>query len=71
DHALVAGNDQIEDSEKSLKQQVDAYEENLIRSKLSQHNGSVSAVLEDLKLERRTFNQKTSRFQITTSDYKK
>jgi two-component system C4-dicarboxylate transport response regulator DctD len=71
DHALVASNDLIEDVEMSLKQQVDAYEENLIRSKLSQHNGSVSAVLEDLKLERRTFNQKTARFQITTTDYKK
>jgi two-component system C4-dicarboxylate transport response regulator DctD len=71
DHALVARNDLIEDAEKSLKQQVDDYEENLIRSKLSQHNGRVSAVLEDLKLERRTFNQKTARFQISTADYKK
>jgi two-component system C4-dicarboxylate transport response regulator DctD len=70
-HALVAGNDLIEDAEMSLKQQVDAYEENLIRSKLSQHKGKVSAVLEDLKLERRTFNQKTTRFQIITADYKK
>ena len=71
DHALVAGNDLIEDADKSLKQQVDDYEENLIRSKLSLHNGRVSAVLEDLKLERRTFNQKTARFQIITADYKK
>jgi len=71
DQALIAGNDLTEDTEMSLKQQVDAYEENLIRNKLSQHNGKVSAVLEDLKLERRTFNQKTARFQISTTDYKK
>jgi two-component system C4-dicarboxylate transport response regulator DctD len=71
DHALVADIDASNDTDLSLKQQVEAYEENLIRSKLSQYNGSVSAVLEDLKLERRTFNQKTTRFQISTADYKK
>ena len=70
DHALVADIESSSDADLSLKQQVDAYEENLIRSKLSQHNGSVSAVLEDLKLERRTFNQKMTRFQISTADYK-
>ena len=71
DHALAVGNEADDGSEMSLKQQVDAYEENLLRRKLSQYNGSVSAVLEDLKLERRTFNQKIARFQISTADYKK
>ena len=55
----------------SLKDQVNAYEENLIRAKLAQHLGNVAAVLDDLKLERRTFNQKLSRYQISTSEYKK
>jgi len=59
------------DLQRSLKDQVNAYEENLIRAKLSQFNGNVAQVLEDLKLERRTFNQKLSRFNIVTSDYKK
>lgn len=54
----------------SLKERVNAYEENLIRSKLSEHKGNVAAVLSDLKLERRTFNQKLSRLNISTVDYK-
>jgi two-component system, NtrC family, C4-dicarboxylate transport response regulator DctD len=55
----------------SLKQQVNSFEENLIRSKLSQYQGKVSEVLKDLDLERRTFNQKLSRFGISVSDYRK
>jgi len=60
-----------DDLKRSLKDQVHAYEENLIRAKLSQFNGNVAAVLDDLKLERRTFNQKLTRFDISTSAYKK
>ncbi len=56
--------------ELSLKEQLNDYEENLIRSRLALYNGNVSAVLSDLKLERRTFNQKLSRYNISTSDYK-
>ena len=55
----------------SLKQQVNAFEENLIRSKLAQYQGKVSEVLSDLDLERRTFNQKLTRFGISVSDYRK
>jgi two-component system, NtrC family, C4-dicarboxylate transport response regulator DctD len=55
----------------SLKQQVNSFEENLIRSKLAQYQGKVSEVLTDLDLERRTFNQKLTRFGISVSDYKK
>ncbi len=55
----------------SLKEQVNDYEENLIRSKLALHEGNVAAVLDDLKIERRTFNQKLSRYNITSTDYKK
>lgn len=54
----------------SLKEQVSAYEEKLIRSKLAQYQGKVSLVLEDLKLERRTFNQKLNKYGIATADYK-
>lgn len=54
----------------SLKEQVNAYEENLIRSKLAEHKGNVAEVLNDLQIERRTFNQKLTRYQIITSEYK-
>jgi two-component system C4-dicarboxylate transport response regulator DctD len=54
----------------SLKSMVQAYEENLIRSKLIQHKGKVSAVLEDLCIERRTFNQKLKRYGISSQDFR-
>ena len=55
----------------SLKDQVSAFEESLLRTKLEEYEGKVSSVLEDLKLERRTFNQKLNRYSISVSDYKK
>ncbi|MBM97267.1 MAG: DNA-binding response regulator [Oceanospirillaceae bacterium] len=60
---------EVRDGE-SLKDMVQAYEEKLIRSKLEQHRGKVSAVLEDLCLERRTFNQKLNRYGICAADYR-
>ena len=56
---------------RSLKQQVNAFEENLIRSKLAQYQGRVADVLNDLELERRTFNQKLTRYGIVVSEYRK
>ncbi len=54
----------------SLKELVQAYEEKLLRSKLAQHAGKVSAVLDDLCIERRTFNQKLVKYGINSSDYR-
>ena len=54
----------------SLKEQVSAYEEQLIRSKLAEHQGKVSLVLDDLRLERRTFNQKLNKYGISAGEYK-
>ncbi len=54
----------------SLKEMVQAYEEKLIRGKLIQHQGKVSAVLDDLCIERRSFNQKLKRYGISTTDYR-
>jgi two-component system, NtrC family, C4-dicarboxylate transport response regulator DctD len=54
----------------SLREMVQAYEEKLIRSKLAEHKGKVSAVLEDLCIERRTFNQKLNRYAINTQEYR-
>lgn len=57
-------------SDQSLKQQVEAYEELLIKLKLREHKGKVAKVLDDLQIERRTFNQKLNRYGINTGDYK-
>ena len=54
-----------------LKEQVEHYEASLIKLKLEEHKGKVAKVLEDLSIERRTFNQKLTRYGINTSDYKK
>jgi len=54
----------------SLKDMVQSYEEKLIRSKLNEHDGKVANVLEDLGIERRTFNQKLKRYGISTADYR-
>jgi len=59
DYAMKS--DELDDfyssSDQSLKEQVEAYEELLIKLKLREHKGKVSKVLDDLKIERRTFNQ--------------
>ena len=57
-------------SGESLKDMVQSFEEKLIRSKLVQYKGKVAAVLQDLCVERRTFNQKLKRYGISTSDYR-
>lgn len=54
----------------TLKEQVEHYEASLIKLKLDEHKGKVSKVLEDLSVERRTFNQKLIKYGITTSDFK-
>ena len=58
-------------NQSSLKGQVSAFEENLLRAKLTEHEGKVAKVLADLKLERRTFNQKLNRYSISVADYRK
>lgn len=58
-------NDQI-----SLKQRIEIYESSIIKSKLKEHKGKVSKVLEDLSIERRTFNQKLNKYGISSTDYK-
>jgi len=61
--------DQLEAGD-SLKDMVQSYEEKLIRSKLTEHGGKVANVLEDLDIERRTFNQKLKRYGISTAEYR-
>jgi len=54
----------------TLKDQVEHYEASLIKLKLEEHNGKVASVLEDLSIERRTFNQKLNRYGISTATFK-
>ena len=53
-----------------LKAQVENYEAMLIKEYLVKHKGKVAPVLEALKIERRTFNQKLKKYSINTSDFK-
>lgn len=54
----------------SLKQKVEAYEQQVMHDKLSEHKGVVVNVLEDLKIERRTFNQKMVKYQMRACEFK-
>ncbi len=56
-------------SSSPLKAQVDAFEEMLIRNSLMRHNGSISAVLEELSLPRRTLNEKMARYGLSRGDF--
>jgi two-component system C4-dicarboxylate transport response regulator DctD len=55
---------------KTLKELVEHYESSVIKLKLHEHKGKVAKVLEELSLERRTFNQKLNKYDINTSDFK-
>jgi len=71
----LALNDNIsseqQDSENdSFKTIMQSYEEKLLRSKLTEHQGNVAKVLEDLQIERRSFNQKLLKYEIISKDYK-
>lgn len=60
----------IDDRSKTLKELVDHYESSVIKLKLHEHKGKVANVLDELSLERRTFNQKLNKYGINTSDFK-
>ncbi|MGK0271729.1 MAG: two-component system C4-dicarboxylate transport response regulator DctD [Cocleimonas sp.] len=54
----------------SFKEIMQNYEEKLLRAKLTEHQGRVSKVLEDLQMERRSFNQKLLKYGIITKEFK-
>ncbi|MFT6387636.1 MAG: two-component system C4-dicarboxylate transport response regulator DctD [Cellvibrionaceae bacterium] len=72
DYALESTETFIEMSneQKSLKELVEYYEASVIKLKLHKYKGKVSKVLDDLSIERRTFNQKLNKYGINTSDFK-
>jgi DNA-binding NtrC family response regulator len=57
------------DSEKPLKEHVDAFEKMLIEHALRRHQGSVAAVMAELALPRRTLNEKMAKYGLTRQDY--
>jgi len=54
----------FDDTETPFRQRVLAYEKYLIESSLQQHQGRVSAVLDELNINRRTLNEKMARLGI-------
>jgi len=54
----------------SLKDLVNDFEANMLINSLQRHKGSVQAVLEELDMERRTFNLKLNKYNIDSRFYK-
>ncbi|MFQ8430747.1 sigma-54-dependent transcriptional regulator [Amaricoccus sp. W119] len=57
------------DGEKPLKEHVDAFEKMLIDHALRRNTGSVSAVMAELALPRRTLNEKMTKYGLSRGDY--
>jgi DNA-binding NtrC family response regulator len=57
------------DAEKPLKEHVDAFEKMLIDHALRRNSGSVSAVMAELALPRRTLNEKMAKYGLSRQDY--
>ncbi|AHM04899.1 C4-dicarboxylate transport transcriptional regulatory protein DctD [Roseibacterium elongatum DSM 19469] len=54
---------------KPLKEYVEAFERMLIDNTMRRHKGSISAVMEELCLPRRTLNEKMAKYGLSRSDY--
>ncbi|MBY6115679.1 sigma-54 dependent transcriptional regulator [Mameliella alba] len=54
---------------KPLKEYVEAFERMLIDNTMRRHKGSISAVMEELCLPRRTLNEKMAKYGLARADY--
>lgn len=54
---------------KPLKDYVDAFEKMLIDNTMRRHKGSITAVMEELCLPRRTLNEKMAKYGLSRGDY--
>jgi DNA-binding NtrC family response regulator len=54
---------------KPLKEHVEAFERMLIDNTMRRHRGSVSAVMDELSLPRRTLNEKMAKYGLQRADY--
>jgi two-component system C4-dicarboxylate transport response regulator DctD len=59
----------LAEEEGSLSARVAAYERALIAAALAKHNGNIAAVLEYLKIPRRTLNEKMVRFNLDRAQF--
>jgi DNA-binding NtrC family response regulator len=59
----------VMDDGKPLKEHVEAFERMLIDNTMRRHKGSIQSVMEELKLPRRTLNEKMAKYSLTRSDY--
>jgi len=70
---LMADNSEIQHSMvtegKPLKEYVEAFERMLIDNTMRRHRGSISSVMDELKLPRRTLNEKMAKYGLSRSDY--
>ncbi|ETA51198.2 Fis family transcriptional regulator [Rhodobacteraceae bacterium PD-2] len=54
---------------KPLKEYVEAFERMLIDNTMRRHKGSISAVMDELCLPRRTLNEKMAKYSLVRADY--
>jgi len=54
---------------KPLKEHVEAFERILIDNTMRRHKGSITAVMEELRLPRRTLNEKMAKYGLVRSEY--
>ncbi|KPQ06552.1 MAG: two-component system, NtrC family, C4-dicarboxylate transport response regulator DctD [Rhodobacteraceae bacterium HLUCCA12] len=54
---------------KPLKEYVEAFERSLIDNTMRRHKGSITAVMEELCLPRRTLNEKMAKYGLNRGDY--
>jgi DNA-binding NtrC family response regulator len=54
---------------KPLKEHVEAFERMLIDNAMRRHKGSITAVMEELRLPRRTLNEKMAKYNLVRGDY--
>jgi DNA-binding NtrC family response regulator len=54
---------------KPLKDYVDAFERILIDNTMRRHKGSITAVMDELCLPRRTLNEKMAKYGLSRGDY--
>ncbi len=65
----AANGEAITTEGKPLKEHVEAFERMLIDNAMRRHKGSITAVMEELGLPRRTLNEKMAKYTLVRSDY--
>ena len=57
------------DEGRPLKEYVDAFEKTLIISAMKRYKGSISDVMKELQMPRRTLNEKMAKYNLQRLDY--